>query len=52
MKKRKEAVFNRNGTTINVDNYKIEGVPEGTELRILKDIERDPYAISLVVNDR
>jgi len=52
MKKRKEAVFNRNGTTINVDNYKIEGVPEGTELRILKDIERDPYAISIVVNER
>ena len=50
--KTEEAVHIMEGDTLRVDNYKITGVELKGDIRILKKIERDPFAYSLVVNER
>jgi hypothetical protein len=50
----REAVFTHNDGVLRVGNYTIEGVEpgEGKAIRIVERAERDPFAFSMVVNER
>jgi hypothetical protein len=50
MFRKEEPVFVREGDTLLVDNYSIRGVGANPS-KIIKKVERDPFAYSMVVND-
>jgi len=52
MFKTSEAVFTTEDDLLEFDNYTLSGVQVSDDARILRKIERDPFAYSLVVNVR